>query len=113
MSKTKEEIIERIRNGFVFLKFTNTRGSGTEVGINIINSNLEELRNDNVIELIIEGKTKLNFHLLNLFRVHDGCFQIILKIINFWKGIFEEKKPDIEKCEPNNKKCSNTHKSTN
>lgn len=61
-TKTNEEIYDRIKQGFVFIKFTQTRGTGTEVGINITNSNIDEIENKNIPNIEIEGKTKLNFH---------------------------------------------------
>lgn len=58
----REELIERIKNNFVYIKFVNTNGTGTEVGVDLIASNIKELKHNNIKTLIIEGKTRLNFN---------------------------------------------------
>jgi hypothetical protein len=58
----REELIERIKNNFVYIKFVNTNGTGTEVGVDLIASNIKELKYNNIKTLIIEGKTRLNFN---------------------------------------------------
>ena len=58
----REELIERIKNNFVYIKFVNTNGTGTEVGVDLIASNIKELKYNNIKTLIIEGKTMLNFN---------------------------------------------------
>lgn len=58
----REELIERIKNNFVYIKFANTNGTGTEVGVDLIASNIKELKYNNIKTLIIEGKTRLNFN---------------------------------------------------
>ena len=50
----REELIERIKNNFVYIKFVNTNGTGTEVGVDLIASNIKELKHNNIKTLIIE-----------------------------------------------------------
>ena len=58
------EIKERIANGFIHVKFTETKG-GTELGINVdkSNTNIDKVDFDNGEgELHLEGTTTLNYN---------------------------------------------------
>lgn len=59
-----EEIKQRIEDGFIHIKFTQTKG-GTELGINVDlnNTNVKELDFDQMKGLLhIEGTTNLNYN---------------------------------------------------
>jgi hypothetical protein len=60
-----EDIKNRIENGFVHIKFTKTKGTGTELGINVdLNkTNIKEVDFDNKSGILhIEGTTNLNYN---------------------------------------------------
>ena len=59
-----EDIKKRIENGFVHIKFTQTKGTGTELGINVDlkNTNLNVVSFDKKEGMFhIEGTTSLNY----------------------------------------------------
>ena len=64
-NESYEDIKSRIENGFVHIKFTKTRGTGTEIGINVdLNStNVKDVDFDNKRGVLhIEGTTNLNYN---------------------------------------------------
>jgi len=81
-----EEIKERIEDGYIHIKFTQTRG-GTELGINV------DLKSTNVKDLDftkgegllhIEGTTNLNYNAVRLIadidlasRKGEGCLEVV------------------------------------
>jgi len=81
-----EEIKQRIEDGYIHIKFTQTRG-GTELGINVDlnNTNLKELDfNKGEGLLHIEGTTNLNYNAVRCIadidlatRKGEGCLQVI------------------------------------
>ena len=81
-----EEIKQRIEDGYIHIKFTQTRG-GTELGINVDlnNTNLKELDfNKGEGLLHIEGTTNLNYNAVRCIadidlatRKGQGCLQVI------------------------------------
>ena len=83
-----EEIKQRIEDGYIHIKFTQTRG-GTELGINIdLNStNLKELNFYKGIGVLhIEGTTNLNYNQVRCVadinletRKGEGYLQVIEK----------------------------------
>lgn len=63
-TETLNELSERIKGGFVFIKFTDTEG-GTEIGINLEEGSKK--LNDNILKkdtstIKIAGTCELNFH---------------------------------------------------
>jgi hypothetical protein len=59
-----DNIYERIKDGFVLVKFTKTRGTGTEVGINIdhVRSDLTLADFNNKSGMLhLEGTTTINY----------------------------------------------------
>ena len=81
-----EEIKQRIEDGYIHIKFTQTRG-GTELGINVDlnNTNLKELDfNKGEGLLHIEGTTNLNYNAVRCVadidlatRKGEGCLQVV------------------------------------
>ena len=81
-----EEIKQRIEDGYIHIKFTQTRG-GTELGINVDlnNTNLKELDfNKGEGLLHIEGTTNLNYNDVRCIadidlatRKGEGCLQVV------------------------------------
>ena len=81
-----EEIKQRIEDGYIHIKFTQTRG-GTELGINVDlnNTNLKELDfNKGEGLLHIEGTTNLNYNAVRCIadidlatRKGEGCLQVV------------------------------------
>ena len=81
-----EEIKERIEDGYIHIKFTQTRG-GTELGINVdLNStNVKDLDfNKGEGFLHIEGTTNLNYNAVRLIadidlasRKGEGCLEVV------------------------------------
>ena len=81
-----EEIKQRIEDGYIHIKFTQTRG-GTELGINVDlnNTNLKELDfNKGEGLLHIEGTTNLNYNTVRCIadidlatRKGEGCLQVV------------------------------------
>ena len=81
-----EEIKQRIEDGYIHIKFTQTRG-GTELGINVDlnNTNLKELdfnKGDGLLH--IEGTTNLNYNAVRCIadidlatRKGEGCLQVV------------------------------------
>ena len=84
--ETYEEIKQRIEDGYIHIKFTQTRG-GTELGINVDsnNTNLKELDfNKGEGLLHIEGTTNLNYNAVRYIadtdlasRKGEGCLQVV------------------------------------
>jgi hypothetical protein len=81
-----EEIKQRIEDGYIHIKFTQTRG-GTELGINVDlnNTNLKGLDfNKGEGLLHIEGTTNLNYNAVRCIadidlatRKGEGCLQVV------------------------------------
>ena len=81
-----EEIKQRIEDGYIHIKFTQTRG-GTELGINVDlnNTNLKEIDfNKGEGLLHIEGTTNLNYNAVRCIadidlatRKGEGCLQVV------------------------------------
>ncbi len=81
-----EEIKQRIEDGYIHIKFTQTMG-GTELGINVDlnNTNLKELDfNKRAGLLHIEGTTNLNYNAVRCIadidlatRKGEGCLQVV------------------------------------
>ena len=81
-----EEIKQRIEDGYIHIKFTETKG-GTELGINVDlnNTNLKELDfNKGEGLLHIEGTTNLNYNAVRCIadidlatRKGEGCLQVV------------------------------------
>lgn len=81
-----EEIKQRIEDGYIHIKFTQTKG-GTELGINVDlnNTNLKELDfNKGEGLLHIEGTTNLNYNAVRCIadidlatRKGEGCLQVV------------------------------------
>jgi hypothetical protein len=81
-----EEIKQRIEDGYIHIKFTQTKG-GTELGINVdLNStNVKELDfNKGEGLLHIEGTTNLNYNAVRCIadidlatRKGEGCLQVV------------------------------------
>jgi hypothetical protein len=81
-----EEIKQRIEDGYIHIKFTQTRG-GTELGINVDlnNTNLKELdfnKGDGLLH--IEGTTNLNYNAVRCIadidlatRKGEGCLKVV------------------------------------
>ena len=65
MNDSYEDIKERVENGFVHIKFTKTKGTGTELGINIDQSKTD-ITSANFAKkegkVHIEGTTNLNYN---------------------------------------------------
>ncbi len=64
-NESYEDIKSRIANGFIHIKFTQTNGTGTELGINVdLNStNLQDVDfNSKIGMLHVEGTTNLNYN---------------------------------------------------
>ena len=84
-----EEIKQRIEDGYIHIKFTQTKG-GTELGINVDlnNTNVKELDfNKKKGSLHIEGTTNLNYNLVRCIadidlatRQGEGYLQVIEEI---------------------------------
>lgn len=63
-NESYDDVKNRIENGFVHIKFTKTRGTGTEIGINVdLNStNINDVDfTEKTGILHIEGTTNLNY----------------------------------------------------
>jgi len=81
-----EEIKQRIEDGYIHIKFTQTKG-GTELGINVDldSTNVKELDFDKKEGLLhIEGTTNLNYNTVRCIadidlatRKGEGCLQVI------------------------------------
>ena len=78
-----EDIKRRIESGFVHIKFTKTKGTGTELGINVddIKSADFDKKTGNVH---IEGTTTLNYNPVRCVadvdlttRIGEGCLKVI------------------------------------
>ena len=84
--ETPKEIKQRIEDGYIHIKFTQTRG-GTELGINLDlnNTNLKDIDFDRKKGLLhIEGSTSLNYNTVKCIadidlasRKGEGCLQLI------------------------------------
>lgn len=64
-NESYEDIKNRIENGFVHIKFTKTKGTGTELGINVdLNStSINDVDFDKKTGILhIEGTTNLNYN---------------------------------------------------
>lgn len=82
-----KDIKSRIENGFVHIKFTKTRGTGTEIGINVDlgktdfkKANFDKKEGN----LHIEGTTNLNYNKVRCIvdidlstKMGKGCLEII------------------------------------
>ena len=84
-----QDIKERIENRFVHIKFTKTKGTGTELGINVDLSRTDLTGADfdkKEGKVHIEGTTNLNYNAVRCIadidlatRVGEGYLQVILE----------------------------------
>jgi len=68
-----KELKERVENGFVFVKFTETRG-GTELGINLVKDECDLSKvdfNKGVGKIKIMGRCELNYQKIKCFAEVD------------------------------------------
>ena len=82
-----EDIAKRIESGFVHIKFTKTKGTGTELGINVDHSKTDLKFADfdkKEGRVHIEGTTTLNYNLVRCIvnvdlatRLGEGRLQVV------------------------------------
>jgi len=82
-----EDIKNRIQNRFVHIKFTKTKGTGTELGINVDLSKTDLTKADfgtKKGKIHIEGTTTLNYNPVRCVvdvdlatRMGEGCLHVI------------------------------------
>lgn len=86
-----EDIKNRIESGFVHIKFTKTKGTGTEIGINVDLSKTDLKKVDfdkKEGKLHIEGTTNLNYNKVRCIAEVD----LLTKIGEGYLEIIEEEK---------------------